>query len=85
MRCESHGVAARLVASVDDLEQIAAFGEKGDTEALRGWRRELFGEDALKLIRGELALSIEKDQVMALPTPRGRAAEDHAETSPDAS
>jgi ribonuclease D len=75
MRCDSHGVAAKLVASVDDLEQIAAFGEKGETVVLAGWRRDLFGEDALRLVRGELALSIEKTQVMALPTERGKAAE----------
>ncbi|MGF1623586.1 MAG: ribonuclease D [Alphaproteobacteria bacterium] len=75
MRCESHGVAAKLVASIDDLEQIAAFGEKGETDALQGWRREMFGEDALRLVRGELALSIGKSQVMALPTQRGTAAE----------
>lgn len=81
MRCDSHGVAAKLVASVDDLEQIAAFGEQGETEALHGWRRELFGEDALKLVRGELALSIEKTQVMALPTPCGVAADDEDEAA----
>ena len=68
MRCETHAVAAKLVATVDDLEQIAAFGDEGETSALRGWRRELFGEDALRLIRGELALSIAGTHVRAVPT-----------------
>lgn len=68
MRCETHAVAAKLVATVDDLEQIAAFGDEGETPALRGWRRELFGDDALRLIRGELALSIKGNQVQALST-----------------
>ena len=39
MRCESHGVAAKLVATTNDLEQIAAYGEDGDATALTGWRR----------------------------------------------
>ena len=33
------------------------FGCKADVDALKGWRRQLFGEDALKLKRGEIALS----------------------------
>ena len=34
---------------------------------LRGWRRKLFGEDALALKRGELALVIKKGEVTVLP------------------
>jgi ribonuclease D len=34
--------------------------------ALRGWRRELFGDNALKLKRGELALAIEKGRVIGV-------------------
>ncbi len=54
--CETAGVAARLVANSDDLERIAAY-DTADVPALRGWRRELFGEDALALKRGEIALT----------------------------
>jgi ribonuclease D len=53
---EKHGVAAKIIASGDDLDQIAAFGEKADIAALHGWRRDLFGDPALKLINGRLAI-----------------------------
>jgi len=56
---ESSGVAPKLLASVADLERIAAFGDKADVAALSGWRREVFGDDALGLIRGQIALSAE--------------------------
>jgi ribonuclease D len=38
------------------LEVIAAFGADADVPALRGWRRQIFGDDALQLMRGDLAL-----------------------------
>jgi ribonuclease D len=52
-------VAPKLLASVADLERIAAFGDKAEVAALHGWRREVFGDDALGLIRGQIALSAE--------------------------
>jgi len=55
-RCEEHDVAQKLVASVSDLEKIAATDE-ADVPALRGWRRDLFGADALELKHGRLALA----------------------------
>ncbi len=58
MKAEESGAAQRLVASSDDIDLIAAFGEEADVPALRGWRREVFGEDALKLCRGEIGLAI---------------------------
>jgi ribonuclease D len=66
-------VAPRLIADSDDLERIAA--EEGpDVPALRGWRRELFGADALKLKRGELALTVANGEVIAVPRQRARSA-----------
>ncbi|OLP59968.1 ribonuclease D [Xaviernesmea oryzae] len=56
LTAEKQGVAAKVIASSDDLDRIAAEGEKADVGALKGWRRELFGETALKLIRGDVAL-----------------------------
>ena len=56
LTAEKHGVAAKVLANTDDLEKIAMAGEKADVAALSGWRRELFGETALALIRGEVAL-----------------------------
>ena len=63
-------VAPRLIADSEDLERIAVDREP-DVPALKGWRRELFGEDALRLKRGELALSVRGGEVVpvALPTP----------------
>jgi ribonuclease D len=65
MTAERHAVATKVIATVDDLEQIAA-DDAADVPALRGWRRELFGEAALKLKRGELALAIEKGRVIGV-------------------
>jgi ribonuclease D len=63
MTAERHGVAAKVIATVDDLEQIAA-DDDSDVGALHGWRRELFGENALALKHGRLALAVEKGRVV---------------------
>lgn len=62
MISEQHHVAAKVIATVDDLERIAA-SDRAEVPALRGWRRELFGEKALALKHGKLALAIEKGKV----------------------
>ena len=54
-KSDNAGVASKLIANVADLEKIA-LSDDADVEALKGWRRQLFGEDALKLKRGEIAL-----------------------------
>ncbi len=64
-----HRVAPRLIAGSDDLERIALEDEP-DIPALKGWRRRLFGEDALRLKRGEIALTLEKGEVVAIPAPK---------------
>ncbi|WP_426123215.1 ribonuclease D [Pararhizobium sp. PWRC1-1] len=53
---EKQGVAAKIIANSEDLERIASEGPNADVGALKGWRRELFGDTALKLINGEVAL-----------------------------
>jgi ribonuclease D len=63
MTSELHGVAAKVIATVDDLDRIAA-DDHADVPALKGWRRELFGEKALALKHGRLALSILKGRVV---------------------
>jgi ribonuclease D len=65
MISESHGVASKIIATVDDLEAIAS-DDKADVPAMMGWRRELFGETALKLKRGEIALAVQQNHVVAL-------------------
>ncbi|MEM7221522.1 MAG: ribonuclease D [Pseudomonadota bacterium] len=61
-KCEEHDVALKLVASSSDLEQIAA-DDKAEVRALAGWRREIFGEDALALKHGRLALGARDNAV----------------------
>ncbi|MDJ0942959.1 MAG: ribonuclease D [Kiloniellales bacterium] len=70
-KCESHGVAQKLVASVADLELIAA-DDEAEVPALSGWRREIFGADALRLKHGELALTI-RDREVRLAEPGQKA------------
>ena len=65
MTAERHGVAAKVIATVDDLEQIAA-DDEADVAALKGWRRELFGDKALALKQGKLALAMEKGRVVTV-------------------
>lgn len=61
--CEEHNVASKLIANVDELEAIAA-DDNADVPALQGWRRELFGNLALALKRGELGLSVKNKKVV---------------------
>ena len=65
MTSERHGVAAKVIATVDDLDRIAA-DDEADVAALKGWRRELFGEKALALKHGQLALAIERNRVVTV-------------------
>jgi ribonuclease D len=65
MTAERHGVAAKVIATVDELDRIAA-DDEADVPALKGWRRELFGEKALALKQGKLALAVEKGRVVAV-------------------
>ena len=59
-RSETHHVAQRLIATSEDLEALAQ-SDTADVPALHGWRRELFGEDALKLKHGKLAVGLSAD------------------------
>ncbi|MGE5506010.1 MAG: ribonuclease D [Actinomycetota bacterium] len=69
MKCDEHGVASKLVANVADIEMIAA-DDDADVPAMHGWRRELFGEDALKLKHGRLGLGFCTDgrRLRLIPT-----------------
>lgn len=66
---DKHGVAAKVIASTDDLERIAAEGENAKVEALSGWRKELFGDVALKLINGDVGLRFVNKKVDAVEFP----------------
>src|SRR6478672_11453178 len=65
MTAERHGVAAKVIATVDDLDRIAA-DDTADVPALPGWRRELFGEKALALKQGRLALAVDNGKVVTV-------------------
>ena len=77
MKCDSDGVAQKLVANASDLEQVAA-DDNAAVPALRGWRRELFGNDALALKHGEIALAINGNRVSTVQIP-GRAGKSAAD------
>ncbi len=61
---EENRVAPRMIANSDDIEAIAA-DDEADVAALKGWRRELFGEQALALKSGRLALVVHGEKVIA--------------------
>ena len=63
-KTESAGVAAKLIASASDLDMLSA-GER-DVQALRGWRHEVFGADALLLCEGKIALAADGNDVKAV-------------------
>lgn len=60
---DKEGVAAKVLASSDDIDRIAAEGEAADVPALHGWRRAVFGEQALRLVRGEIAIKFERRRI----------------------
>lgn len=63
-RTEASGVAAKLIASSADLDALAA-GLR-DVPALRGWRREVFGDEALRLCDGRVALAVKGQSVVII-------------------
>ena len=65
MTSERHAVAAKVIATIDELEQIAN-DDDADVPALHGWRRELFGDKALALKHGRLSLAVENGKVVAI-------------------
>ena len=67
LKADEAGVAARLVANADELDRLAA--GKRDVHSMSGWRREIFGEDAVALIEGRLALALSGDQPKLIEVP----------------
>jgi ribonuclease D len=62
---EQHGVAAKIIATVDDLDKIAA-DDHADVAALKGWRKKIFGERALQLKHGKIALGYDNRKVQVI-------------------
>ncbi|MAM35071.1 MAG: ribonuclease D [Micavibrio sp.] len=63
IKAAENDVAARLIASKEDLEIIAEYGAKGRTPALKGWRNRIFGEDAIKMLSGNICLRLDNNEV----------------------
>ena len=70
LQCERFNVAQKLVASMADLAQIAT-QDNASVPALSGWRADVFGESALKLKRGEIAVSLKNQELVLVPVPPG--------------
>ncbi|KAA0685611.1 ribonuclease D [Azospirillum brasilense] len=70
MKCDENNVASKLIASAADLEAIAA-DDGADVPAMQGWRRELFGEDALALKHGRIGLAVLDRRVRIVPAGNG--------------
>lgn len=64
MVADKEGVAAKMLASSDDIDKLAISGADADIAAMSGWRREVFGEEALKLVRGETALKFDGKKIV---------------------
>ncbi|MGQ0741457.1 MAG: ribonuclease D [Alphaproteobacteria bacterium] len=65
LRCNEYGVAPRLVAGTEDLERLAA-GDDDGVAALRGWRAEVFGNDARRLREGKLAIALHNGEAVII-------------------
>lgn len=78
---ERHGVAAKMIATVDELEEIAA-NDRADVGALKGWRRDIFGSKALELKHGKLALTVENGKVVTLEWQDAPAGSEHHTDEP---
>lgn len=65
---EKEGVAPKMLATSDEIDRLAAEGEAANIPALHGWRREVFGEKALRLVRGEIAFKFDRRKVAVFDT-----------------
>ncbi|MCP5432574.1 MAG: ribonuclease D [Alphaproteobacteria bacterium] len=69
IKAEAHGVAAKLIASSADLEKLA-LDDGAAIPALAGWRREIFGAEAIELKHGRLLLGLDEGRLFTAPRPR---------------
>jgi ribonuclease D len=64
IQCSQSGISTKLVADSDDLQAIAIKGDDPSIACMRGWRREVFGDAALKLLSGQLFLSVKDGKII---------------------
>ncbi len=65
MTAAKYEVAARLIASGEDLERIAEGAQAGapDVKALNGWRYDIYGRHAIELRDGKITIGLHEGQV----------------------
>src|SRR5690606_17061071 len=66
---EEHGVAARIIATSDDIDALV-LDDNADVAALKGWRRKLFGEKALAIKHGKIGLAASRKGVVEFEIPQ---------------
>lgn len=71
---EQHGVAARIIATSDDIDALV-LDDDADIPALKGWRRKLFGDKALAIKHGRVGLVATRQGIVEFAVPRAEAAE----------
>ena len=71
---EQHGVAARIIATSDEIDALV-LDDEADVPALKGWRRKLFGDKALAIKHGRIGLVATRKGVIEFPIKQAEAAE----------
>jgi ribonuclease D len=71
---DEHGVAARIIATSDDIDALV-LDDNADVPALKGWRRKLFGEKALAIKHGRMGLAATRKGVVEFDIPQTKMAE----------
>ena len=67
MKCEKHSVAQKLIANSNDIDELAS-NDNADIPALKGWRRQIFGDDAIALKQGKIAMTLVKNSIQLIKT-----------------
>ena len=80
-KSEEHGVAPRLLASSDDLDRIAT-EDRPTVPAIQGWRWRMFGEDAMALREGRIAIAAQGKRIRLVTLRDGKAPADRAAIEP---
>ncbi len=75
MKCNEFDVAQKIVASSEDVEQIAAYGDKADVPAMRSWRYDIYGRDALRMRNGECAFALKGKKLLLVDVPNAGSKE----------
>ncbi|MEM1364027.1 MAG: ribonuclease D [Pseudomonadota bacterium] len=69
LTAEEHDVAQKIIANAEQLEKIAVHGADADVAAMKGWRRDVFGDRALSMLNGEIALAFDQRKITTINRP----------------